>query len=214
MSAIMASITGWKDRQLAADNLDSQGRRRNSDRTPVASVPLRDIAARQGAILRAACSTGRSAARIDMDARVAAVRAAQAAPAPVARPAVASVPQGKARPDFKRINELCNAIPTGFYALPARDGATNAAQPTYYFKVHKWGKGHRIVMVTGGVGAFREIPMKAAWQLRALEGIAADPKAAAVLFGRETGQCGRCGSPLTSADSRAAGLGPKCRTMV
>jgi hypothetical protein len=209
----LTSIRTWNDRQTAADNLDNQGRRRNSDRTGMADMgtPLRTIAAQQGAALRSVGSTGRKTpAQVEMEARVAAVRAEQNAPAPAARPAVASV-GAPARPTFKQINDLSASIPTGFYALPKRPDATNANQPTYHFKIHKFRGGHRIVMVTGGVGHFVEIPMKTAWQWVALQKIAADPKAAAVLFGQETGTCGRCGSPLTNATSRAYGLGPDCR---
>lgn len=208
----MDMIRTWNDRQVMADNLDSAGRRRNSDRTRVADVPLRDIAARQGAALRAVGSTGRRTPAADrMAERVAAVRAAQGAPAPVARPAVASVSTTDGRPTITEVNALAKSVPTGYYALPRRDDATTGSQPIYYFKIHEYRGGHRIVMVTGGVGAFVEIPMKLKWQLRALQGIAADAKAAAIRFGRETGTCGRCHSPLTDAKSREYGLGPKCR---
>lgn len=211
----LSNISTWNsrngvDRQTMADNLDSQGRRRNSDRTTTATMarPLREVAREQAAALRSVGATGtRTAARDRMQARVDAVRAAQNAPAPVARPAVASVGE---RPTYKQINDLAATIPTGFYALPKREGATNANQPTYHFKIHKFRGGHRIVMVTGGVGAFVEVPMKANWQWVALQKIAADPKAAAVRFGKETGTCGRCNSPLTDAKSRERGLGPHC----
>lgn len=206
----LSAIGTYANRQLAADNLDSQGRRRNSDRTGMADMgtPLRTVAARQGAALRSVGSTGtRSAARADMQARVDAVRAEQNAPAPTARPTVASVGTDIT---FKMINDLAKTVPAGFYALPKREGATNANQPTYHFKIHPFRGGHRIVMVTGGVGAFVEVPMKKGWQWVALQKIAADPKAAAVLFGRETGTCGRCSSPLTDVKSRERGLGPHC----
>jgi hypothetical protein len=209
MSITLGHIATWKDRQNAADNLDSQGRRRNSDQTPVAGVPLRDIAARQGAELRRHLATGRcTPAETAMRERVDAVRADRKAPTPVARPAVASV---GTRPTFKEVDALAATVPVGMYALPRREDATNAAQPTYHFRVHAFRGGHRIVMVTGGVGAFVEIPMKVNWQWVALKKIAADPKAAAIRFGLETGTCGRCGSPLTNAKSREYGLGPDCR---
>lgn len=200
MSAIMDSLTRGR----------RTGQHYNNDRTRTADVrPLRDVAAEQGAMLRAAVATGRrTPAQVEMEARVAAVRAAQNAPAPIARPQVASVGE---RPTFKQIDALATTIPTGFYALPKREDAKNAKQPTYHFKIHAYRGGHRIVMVTGGVGAFVEIPMKATWQWVALQKIAADPKAAAVRFGQETGTCGRCNSPLTNAKSRAYGLGPDCR---
>ena len=213
----LANLATWNtrngvDRRLMVDNLDSAGRRRNADytRSDEMATPLRTVAARQGAALKTVGSTGAREARLaEMAAKVAEVRAAQNAPAPVARPAVASVGNPD-RPTYKQINDLSATIPTGFYALPKRDDAKNASQPTYHFKIHKFRGGHRIVMVTGGVGAFVEVPMKAAWQWVALQKIAADPKAAAQLFGRETGTCGRCSSPLTDVKSRERGLGPHC----
>jgi hypothetical protein len=39
----------------------------------------------------------------------------------------------------------------------------------------------------------------------------ADPLAAAVAYGRETGQCACCGRELTDPDSIALGVGPICR---
>lgn len=42
--------------------------------------------------------------------------------------------------------------------------------------------------------------------------IAADPMAATVRYGRELGECGRCGKALTDEASRAAGIGPVCIT--
>lgn len=42
--------------------------------------------------------------------------------------------------------------------------------------------------------------------------IAADPKAAAVTYGKLTGSCSCCGRELTDPDSIAAGIGPICAT--
>jgi hypothetical protein len=202
----MTSITTWRSRQEMADNLDSQGRRRNSDRTPVTGVPLRDVAARQGAALRSALATRPTPAAQRMAERVAAVRAEQNAPAPVARPAVATVGE---RPTYKQVNDLAASIPTGMYALP-RKAASSAGNTVTFFKIHPFRGGHRIVQLVGSVGAFAEQPLALHLQFFALKHIAENAKAAAVLFGKETNTCGRCGSPLTNDASRARGLGPKC----
>lgn len=45
---------------------------------------------------------------------------------------------------------------------------------------------------------------------RVMTAIAADPHAAMVAFGRESGICGACGSPLSDPESRARGIGPVC----
>lgn len=47
-------------------------------------------------------------------------------------------------------------------------------------------------------------------QLDAIRRIAADPMAAAALFGHEYKRCGVCGRGLTNDDSRARGIGPVC----
>ena len=44
--------------------------------------------------------------------------------------------------------------------------------------------------------------------------IAADPKAAAIRFGKETTHCSICGRRLTRPSSRAAGIGPICAERV
>jgi hypothetical protein len=190
-----------------ADDLDSQGRRRNSDRTPVAAVALRDVARRQAAALRTVGSTGPTPAAQRMAERVAAVRTAQNAPAPVARPAVAAVDPN--RPTYKEVNDLAASIPTGMYALP-RKAASSAGNTVTFFKIHPFRGGHRIVQLIGSVGAFAEQPLPLPLQFFALKHIAENAKAAAVLFGKETNTCGRCGSPLTNDASRARGLGPRC----
>lgn len=45
----------------------------------------------------------------------------------------------------------------------------------------------------------------------AIVAMCADPLAAAVAYGRETGQCACCGRELTDPDSIALGVGPICR---
>ena len=206
---IMSNIATYASRQTMADNLDSQGRRRNSDRTTMDTMarPLRDVAREQAAALRSVGSTGRrSAARAQMQARVDAVRATQNAPAPVARPAVAAVGE---RPTFKQVDALAKSIPTGMYALP-RKNPSGTGNTITFFKIHEFRGGHRIVQLVGSVGAFAEQPLPLQLQFFALKHIEEDAKAAAVLFGKETNTCGRCGSPLTNDASRARGLGPKC----
>ncbi len=209
MSITLGHISTWRDRQQAADNLDSQGRRRNSDRTVVNGTALRTIAAQQAQALRGALATGRKTPKQqEMEARVQAVKIAQGARTPEARPAMASV-GAPDRPTFKQVDALAKTIPTGMYALPRRE-ASAAGNTVTFFKIHAYRGGHRIVQVVGSVGAFAEQPLALHLQFFALKHIAEDAKAAAVLFGRETNTCGRCGSPLTSDTSRAAGIGPKC----
>jgi hypothetical protein len=55
-----------------------------------------------------------------------------------------------------------------------------------------------------------ELPVRGEGARKVLELIAADPKAAMILFGQETETCGHCGRRLTDDDSRAKGIGPVC----
>jgi hypothetical protein len=68
-----------------------------------------------------------------------------------------------------------------------------------------------VVRLLGAPGDFREVPIRDRGErARILADIGADPEAASVRFGQEVGICGRCGSPLTDATSRARGIGPVC----
>lgn len=221
MTGIMGNLTTWNarngvDRRTMADNLDNQGRRRNSDHTGIAQMsrPLREVAAEQGRALRSVGSTGsRSAARQQMQARVDAVRTAQNAPAPVARPAVASVGE---RPTFKQVDAMAADLPIGYYALP-RTTPSSSGNMVTFFKVHKFRGGHRIVQLVGAPGDYQEQPLRLELQFFALKHIGEDVAAAASLYGREAKECGFCAangrrSVLTNDRSRKVGYGETCAT--
>lgn len=216
MTGIMGNLSTWttRNRQEMADNLDSQGRRRNSDYTKVSDLgrPLREVAREQAAALRSVGSTGsRADARRSMQTRVDAVRTAQAAPAPVARPAVASV---GTRPTFKQVDARAAEVPVGMYALPRTRPSSNGNMTTF-FKVHKFRGGHRIVQLVGAPGDYQELPLKVEEQWAALGHILENVAAAASLYGREAKECGFCAangrrSVLTNDRSRAVGYGQSC----
>jgi len=203
MSAILDSLRKRPDFQRG----DFAGTRRNGDYTAVTDTNLREISRQQGNALRSAFGGRTESPRTTaVRERIAAHRTA--AQADTARRATA-------REMYAEIDAKIKDIPTGFYALPKREDATNGSQPFYYFKIHSFRGGKRIIMVTGGVGAFTEHTMKALWQLRAVEGIARDVAGAAATFGKETTVCGFCAangriSPLTHVRSRAAGYGQHC----
>lgn len=210
----MSNITSYRSRQLAADNLDSAGRRRNSDRTGIdrMSRPLREVAAQQGAALKRIGSTGARDARLaEMQAKVEQVRTALAAPAPVARPAVASVGE---RPTYKQIDARAAEVPVGFYCLP-RTRPSSTGSTVTFFKVHKFRGGHRIVQLVGSVGDYTERTLTVNEQWAALGHILENIAGAASLYGQEAKECGFCRgqgrhSPLTHERSRAAGYGQTC----
>lgn len=187
------------------------------DHPAVAEAPLRTVSAALAADLRVAqgalaprTSRVAPAARAAARERTQAFVAANARPKPQAPIATVQTAESK-RERFARLDAMANALPEGCYALPRRAEA-GAGQSMYFFKIYKTRRGNRIVMLTGGVGAFAQHTMSTNYQEVALTKIAADPKAAAVRFGHETGTCARCGSPLTEDKSRARGLGPVCVT--
>jgi hypothetical protein len=207
MSAILDSLRRRPDFERG----DFAGTRRNTDYTSTSGVGLREIARQQGEALRDAFAskspaTPRAARAAEVRQRVETHRANVQAD---------GARRATAREMYAQIDAALRDIPTGFYALPKREEATNGNRPFYFFKVHPFRGGKRIIMVTGGVGAFTEVPMKALWQLRAAQGISRDLAGAAALFGKETSTCGFCAakgrrSPLTHPRSVAAGYGKDC----
>ena len=101
-------------------------------------------------------------------------------------------------------------VPAGRYAVATEDGATNALA---FYKVDrptegKWAGYTFVKLILGG---HQEQRMSRAAGEAILRKIALDPEAASQAYGREMGQCGRCGLPLTNDESRAYGIGPDCR---
>ena len=73
----------------------------------------------------------------------------------------------------------------------------------------KW-EGYRFLdELFGAPGDFRKEPIRGNAKFQILGVIGGDPDALA-RFGKELGACGVCGSPLTDAASREAGIGPVC----
>ncbi len=109
-----------------------------------------------------------------------------------------------------------SGLPSGYFAVP--DGDTR-------LKVHiqqgkpgtKW-DGYTFVKDGATYGEFQSKRYGMQRPGQAYNGgiqdqltiIAADPKAAAVAYGRLVGRCGICGAKLENADSVAAGIGPIC----
>jgi hypothetical protein len=122
-----------------------------------------------------------------------------------ARATIAPATRKAAKFDLGEFIRTVKQIPDGKYALVGKDGET-----VHFFEVVERGNRNWVNRLFGSPGDFRSERMSYQWMHAAATRIAADPKAAAILFGRETRTCGRCSSPLTNAESRARGLGPKC----
>lgn len=101
-------------------------------------------------------------------------------------------------------------VPEGRYAF------TNDVGETAFCKVdhgkNQWAGRVFVQLLVGSPGSLREMRIDNSAQKAILAKLAIDPKEAMVRFGHELGTCGRCNSPLTDPESRAAGIGPVCAT--
>lgn len=101
------------------------------------------------------------------------------------------------------------SVEQGRYAVPTDSGSLafyRVVRPTQ----GQWA-GRAFVSV---LASDAEYPVRGKAGLAVLEKIAVDPRAAMETYGREIGQCGRCGRALTDAQSRARGIGPNCATKI
>lgn len=97
-------------------------------------------------------------------------------------------------------------VPEGYYAaIVNKDGVID------FYKLVDWKDDQRLLFqVFGAPGSFKETKVTRPEHAQlVMDIIAADPKEASTLFGKELGVCGRCGSPLTSK-WRKLGIGPVC----
>ncbi len=90
------------------------------------------------------------------------------------------------------------------YAISGFD--TGNATRFYKLRESKRGKRYLVAQVSDEE---RMVPWGEA--LIVARAIAADPMAAMLRYGVEIGSCGHCGRTLTNDESRALGIGPKCR---
>lgn len=103
-----------------------------------------------------------------------------------------------------------DVVPAGRYAIDTQDGALNEIA---FYKVDRptTGRWAGYVFVKRMIGGNPDVAVKGAAAQTVLAAIAADAKGAAVRYGKEIGECGRCGIELTNDESRAYGIGPDCR---
>lgn len=95
-------------------------------------------------------------------------------------------------------------VPVGRYALRGGDEVVR-----FYEVVEKHGRA--LLALRGAPGALARSRIKRRELAEeVMAAIAADPRAASLLYGEVLEECGVCGSPLTKEESRAARIGPKC----
>lgn len=110
---------------------------------------------------------------------------------------------------YAQVDALAKRVPAGRYALPKVN--PTADNDVTFFEISER---HYVRQLIGAPGNFSARPLTLALQYFALMHLLEDLKSAAVLFGRTTGTCSQCGSPLTNLKSREAGIGPVCARRV
>ena len=116
---------------------------------------------------------------------------------------------GREKQDAARVELARFDIPAGRYAID-RDGHWD------FFQVDrptegKWAGYVFLSQLFGAPGDWNRQPIKdLARKAEVFAAVDRDVMAAAVAFGRESGECSQCGSPLSNEGSIAAGIGPVC----
>jgi hypothetical protein len=114
---------------------------------------------------------------------------------------------------YAQVDALAKQVPAGRYALPKVN--PTADNDVTFFEISEGRNGaHYVRQLLGAPGDFTSQPLALALQYFAVTHLLEDLKSAAVLFGRTTGTCSQCGSPLTNRKSREAGIGPVCARRV
>jgi hypothetical protein len=101
-------------------------------------------------------------------------------------------------------------IPDGRYAIPSGKVNGRMAFRFYFVNTSKTTGGQYMLRLFGAPGDFRREKMPKALQVAVAGEISSDPGMFSLMFGREVGACGVCGSPLTDPESIALGIGPVC----
>lgn len=107
-------------------------------------------------------------------------------------------------------------VPAGRYAVYlARGGPQENDHELLFVQVDKpnegkWAGRTFVNQLIGAPGDYRRQRMSAMKEARVMTRIAANPEEAALRYGKESGVCGVCRSPLTNENSLARGIGPIC----
>lgn len=125
------------------------------------------------------------------------------------------------------INELQKAvikpelveIPAGRYAIlsthPNPEDYGDAGAFDFYQidrpTVGRWAGRVFVRQLFGAPGDYRKENVVGQRARKVLDRIASDPKKASLAYGKESGVCGVCSSPLTNKESLDLGIGPVCR---
>lgn len=101
------------------------------------------------------------------------------------------------------------------WTMPAGRYALNVDGEWKFYQVDdgkgRWDGYKFLVMLVGSPGQYQKVKLATGTSLGVLNKIEADSKQAMEDYGKQSGVCGRCSSPLTDPQSLALGIGPKCR---
>lgn len=127
-------------------------------------------------------------------------------------PTTAAAPAGK-----QSLNEILEGIENGYFALPCKTDSNDLdfiRIGTNQGRVNPEHKGlRRVQRFIGGDGPVTMGRPEQVIFARAIAALTPEERLAAQqLFGQTVGSCARCGRSLTDQISRAAGLGPECRS--
>lgn len=107
-------------------------------------------------------------------------------------------------------------VPAGRYALLREFGTNNNPDSAWsFYEVNKptegkW-KGYTFIsLLIGSPGDYRRIKLNAMTRNVVLADIARNPRQASIDYGKQSGVCGVCHSPLTNKESLKRGIGPVC----
>jgi hypothetical protein len=145
-----------------------------------------------------------------LKAKIAELKAAGVAPAPVAAKSDTWATWRELAAKLVEIGGQHGAR----FAVDTEDGAVNELAFWWIVKNTNPETGHVryfIRQVIGGQGAVRVRMSPEAMISIARKIEAAGPVEAMLRYGQEIGECGHCGRELTNDTSRAVGMGPKCR---
>jgi hypothetical protein len=113
----------------------------------------------------------------------------------------------KEKDKLAKFLETFDDVEEAYYALRDHDNP----EIVHFYKLVDGRHERMLFQVYGSPGALRQNRVRR-YELadRVMQEIAADPKAAMLLFGEKLEICGACGSPLTDPESRARRIGPVC----
>lgn len=101
-------------------------------------------------------------------------------------------------------------VPVGRYAL-VEDGGAATGGILRFYQVNESKAGNLwLQQLFGAPGDYRKEYVKGMRAARIMKAIHEDPQEAGLRYGKESGVCGVCRSPLTNAHSLERGIGPVC----